>query len=86
MTFTQLVDTKQKITSALLDIDMVRYFAKCSTADKASIGKILDYCDATTQALNEARACLASGCLESECIQNEVDNILKEAGYNNDNM
>ena len=80
MTFTQLVDTKQKITSALLDIDMVKYFAKCSTADEASISKILDYCDAAAQALKEARECLASECLVSECIQNEVDNIWKEAG------
>jgi len=71
MTFTQLVDTQEKITSALLKLDMAKYFAKWSITDE-----ILDYCDAVAQTLEEAR----------ECLQTEIDNILKEEGYNNDNM
>ena len=71
MTFTELADTRQNITSALLELDMVKYFAKWCKTDE-----ILDYCDAVAQALEEAR----------DQLQNEIDNILKAEGYNNDNM
>ena len=76
MTFTELADTRENITSALLNLSMVKYFVECSTADKAYIHEILDYCELVTQTLEEAE----------ECLQTAIDNILKAEGYNNDNM
>lgn len=67
MTFTQIADTRENVTIALLNIDMIRHFAKSG----ADIGKILDYCDYAAQPLEEAR----------ERLQGEVDKVLKEEGY-----
>lgn len=71
MTFTQIADTRENVTIALLNIDMIRHFAKSSAEGKVDIGKILDYCDFAAQPLEEAR----------ERLQTEINNILKEEGY-----
>lgn len=71
MTFTELADTKYNAEAAIRDIEMIKYFAQSSASEDATIKKILDYCDFAWAHLKDAR----------ECLQTEIDNILKEEGY-----